>query len=144
MRRIHATHRPLLVIGLFTLAAPCAAAASDSHAKLWRNESGSVVCGIKIHQKGKRATTVLCSGKGIPRAKRGVGDPFVQLSAHGKAELVLLSQDSFEASGTPATLRTGSAWSSVGVTCTIRAKAVTCTNQSKHGFTIGSGKYKSF
>ena len=41
------------------------------------------------------------------------------------------------------TLKNGSSWSGVGVSCTVGA-TVTCRNQSGHGFTIGNGKYKPF
>jgi len=137
--------RTLAVLGsLAVTATPAAAASTSSHTKLWKNKSGSVVCGVENHPKSKPATTVLCGSEGIPRAKHGFGDPFVQIGARGSAQLVLLSQDSFEGSGTPATIRSGETWSSLGVTCTLGAKTVTCKNESKHGFTIGNGKYKSF
>ena len=136
--------RTLAPITVLLLAAAPASGASISHAKLWQNRSGSVVCGIKIHPQGKPATELLCGSKGIPRAAHGVGDPFVQLAAHGRAQLVLISQASFEGSGTPVTLGRGASWRSLGVTCTIGAKTVTCENNSKHGFTVGDGKYSSF
>jgi hypothetical protein len=122
--------------------APAAAASITSHAKFWQNKSGSVACGVKIHPKSKPATLVLCGARGIPRAKHGIGDPFVQIAAHGRPVLVLLSQDSFM--GTATKLASGTTWTSLGVTCTIGAKTATCKNESKHGFTIGNGKYKPF
>jgi hypothetical protein len=123
------------------IAAPAAASlAATSHAKLWQNKAKTVVCGIKRPRSSK---LVICSSKDVPKAKKGVGDPFVQLGKTGKPKLVLESQSPFQGSN-PATLGKGSTWSSFGVTCTVASKTVTCKNKSKHGFTIGSGKYKSF
>lgn len=117
--------------------------AATSHAKLFQNKSKSAICGVKIHAPKKPATVVICSATGIPKAKSGVGDPFVQIKKTGKAQLILQSQNPFV--GKKATnLSKGSTWSRLGVTCTVAAKTVTCKNQSKHGFTIGNGKYKSF
>ncbi len=117
--------------------------AATSHAKFWQNKSKSVACGVKIHAPKKAATLVICSSKGIPKGKKGIGDPFVQIGKRGKAQLILQSQSPFEGS-TPTTLSKGSTWSSLGVSCTVAAKTVTCMNSSNHGFTIGNGKYKSF
>ena len=137
--------RTIAAFGLLSAAAaPAALAATTSHAKLWQNKSGTVVCGIKIHATSKPATEVLCGSKGIPRAPHGVGDPFVQIAAHGHPQLVLISQNSFVGTGTPKTLAKGATWSSLGVTCTIGAKTVKCENKSSHGFTIGNGKYVAF
>jgi hypothetical protein len=130
-------------------ATPAAAALRGgpaSSALLWQNKSKSVTCGIEIHAPKKPATMLLCVSKGIPRPPKGgpAGDPFVQIAANGKAQLVLISQQSWVAgSKKPTTLATGATWSKLGVTCTIDAKTVTCTNKSKHGFTIGNGKYKA-
>lgn len=126
------------------VAAPTAASAAST-AKRWQNKALSVECGLKIHAPGKPANTLLCSAVGIPRPKNGgpAGDPFVQITRRGRAQLVLISQASWIGKNT-ATLRPGATWSSVGVTCTIAAKTVTCRNTSRHGFTIGNGKYRSF
>lgn len=137
--------RVLSALGLVTLAvAAPAVAAAPSHAKFWENGGHTVVCGIKIHEPGKPATKLLCSAEGIPRAKHGIGDPFVQIGADGHAQLVLISQDSFEGNGSPATLGRGAVWKSLGVTCTVGTKTVRCKNRSSHGFKIGNGRYKSF
>ena len=71
-------------------------------------------------------------------AKHGVGDPFIQISAHGKPAIVYVSQDEY-AGKNPVTLKTGRKWSDLGVTRTIASKTVTCRNKSNHGFTIGKG-----
>jgi hypothetical protein len=132
-----------VAFGLSLAAAPALAASGTSHALLWQTSNQSVSCGVKIHVPKKPATMVLCSAAGIPKAKHGIGDPFVQLAAHGKAQLVLISQNSFVGHKS-ATLRSGAKWSRLGVTCTIATTTATCKNKSKHGFTIGNGKYKSF
>jgi hypothetical protein len=126
------------------VAAPTVASAAST-AKLWQNKAHTVTCGIEIHAPKKPADTLLCGARGIPRPKNGgpAGDPFVQITKRGRAQLVLISQASWVGKRT-ATLRTGATWSSVGVTCTIAAKTVTCKNKSRHGFTIGNRKYKSF
>jgi hypothetical protein len=123
------------------IAVPAATSlAAISHAKFWQNKAKTVVCGIKNPSSSK---LVICSSKGVPKAKSGVGDPFVQIGKTGKPKLVLESQTPFQGHH-PATLSKGSTWSSLGVTCTIASKTVTCKNKSKHGFTIGNGKYKKF
>jgi hypothetical protein len=132
-----------VVFGISLSAAPALAASGTSHTVLFRNASGSVVCGVKIHAPKKPATTVICGAKGIPRAKHGIGDPFVQVAARGQAQLVLISQDSYVGKK-PKILPKGARWSSLGVSCSVAAKTVTCKNKSKHGFTIGNGKYKAF
>jgi hypothetical protein len=126
-------------------AAPVAEAASPSNALLWQNKSKTVTCGVEIHVPKKPATEVLCAAKGIPRPKNGgpAGDPFVQIAANGRAQLVLISQASWVGTKT-STLANGSKWSRLGVTCTIGSPTVTCTNESRHGFTIGNRKYKAF
>jgi hypothetical protein len=77
----------------------------------------------------------------VPKHK--VGDPFVQISAHGKPVVVYLSQFSFVGTKT-VTLKPHAKWSSLGVSCTVQSKTVKCENRSKHGFTIGKGKYQPF
>lgn len=126
-------------------AAATAGAATMSHAKLWQSPNRNVVCGVEVHLRGKPAKELLCDAKGIPRPKRqgGIGDPFVQISARGRPQLVLISQRSFEAIRT-AKLKQGTVWASLGVTCEIRSRTVSCHNRSGHGFTIGNGSYKSF
>ena len=132
-----------VAVGLGLFATPALAASGTSHVLLWQNSNQSVSCGVKIHAPKKRPTTILCSAAGIPRAKHGLGDPFVQLTAHGKAQLVLISQESFVGHKAK-TLRAGARWSRLGVTCKLAAMTATCKNKSGHGFTLGNGKYKSF
>ena len=132
-----------LAVGLSFAATPAVAAAGTSHVLLWQTSNQSVSCGVKIHAPKKRATVILCSAAGIPKAKTGIGDPFVQIAAHGKARLVLISQNSFVGHKAK-TLGAGAKWSRLGVTCTIASPTATCKNKSGHGFTIGNGKYKSF
>jgi len=122
---------------------PAAAAAATSNAKLFQNPSKTAVCGIKIHRGHTPATDLLCSAKGIPRAKHGIGDPFVQIAATGSPQLVLISQDSY-VSNTLKTLSKGNLWSSIGVTCNVGSGTILCFNGDNHGFVIGNGKYKSF
>lgn len=131
-------------------AAGCLAAASafgtpTSHAKLWQNPKGNVVCGLEIYLAGKPAKYLLCSASGIPRPKHqgGVGYPFVQIAARGRPQLVLISQNSFEATRR-ARLKPDTLWSSLGVFCNVGSSTVTCFNRTGHAFTIGNGSYKSF
>jgi hypothetical protein len=118
--------------------------ASTSHAKFWQNPTHNVDCGIMIGGK-----QVLCSSPKIPAPPHTTskdGDPgFVSIGKTGKPTLLRLSQDSF-VSDHIVTLSKGAKWSSLGVTCTLGAKSVTCTNKSDHGFELyGSKKgYKSF
>ena len=103
------------------------------------------MCGIEIHVV-HQATELLCTMRpGVPRPKHGgnVGDPYVQIAATGLPQLVLISQDSYVTSKLK-TLAPGTTWKSVGVTCTVASAIVTCSNGSRHGFTIGNHKYKSF
>src|ERR1700735_34537 len=96
---------------LAAVAAPAAAAAvTTSSAKLFQDPKLTAVCGIKIHPAHKPATELLCSANGIPRAsKQPVGDPFVQISATGRPQLVLISQDSFVTENIK-TLTNGTLW----------------------------------
>ena len=98
---------------------------------------------IEIHAPSKPATELLCSGNGVPRAKHGIGDPFVQIAGTGSPQLVLISQNSYVSQNLK-TLSKGTLWSSLGVTCSIGSKTILCFNSDNHGFLIGSGKYTSF
>src|SRR5947209_1454103 len=89
MKKLRVAIGALVVTG--AVAAP--ALAITSHVGIWR--TSTVVCGLKIHQKGKPATTLLCSARGIPKRGKGPGDPMVQLTAHGPAKLVNISQFSW-------------------------------------------------
>lgn len=118
--------------------------ASTSHAKFWQGPSNKIYCGIMIGGK-----QVLCSSSKVPappHTSSKDGDPgFVSIGKKGKPTLLRLSQNSFE-SGHLTKLASGTTWNSLGVTCTVAAKSVTCKNTSKHGFAISlTGKgYKAF
>jgi hypothetical protein len=135
----------LAALGALALVtAPAAAASSPSHAPLWLNRAKTLDCGIALPALSKKL--VLCSGGGIPRPRHSdvnEGDPFVQIAATGKPQLVLISQDVFAATK-ESTLASGSTWSSRGVTCQVVGKTALCFNRSNHGFLIGSGHYTSF
>ena len=126
------------------VAAPTIAAAGTSHSSVW--ETKTVICGIESAALSK--TEVLCQATGVPRPPYAPpaepGDPGVVLAAHGKPQLVLISQDSYPPNSKVKKLSNGTVWGARGVTCTIARKTVTCKNRSKHGFTIGNGKYKHF
>jgi hypothetical protein len=138
--------KPRVLAALSVLAAaaiPATAVAATSSAKLFQNPRKTATCGIEIHAANKPATQLLCSAKGIPRAKQGVGDPFVQIAASGSARPVLISQNSFVSQNLK-TLSKGTLWKSLGVTCNIGSGTILCFNGDNHGFVIGNGKYKSF
>lgn len=139
--------RRFLLAGIGTIAliaAPVAAGkTTTSHALLFQNKARTMDCGVEAPLPGHQASLVLCSAAGIPRPPGNVGDPFVQIGRQGKPKVVLVSQNEFETSKIT-TLKPGATWSNVGVTCKVASKTVTCKNASKHGFTIGNGKYKPF
>ena len=133
-----------VAVGVLAAAAiPATAAAKTSSASLFQNPAKTAVCGIEIHASNRPATELLCSAKGIPRAKHGTGDPFVQISATGSPQLVLISQNSY-VSNNLKTLPKGTLWSSIGVTCHVGSATILCFNGDNHGFVIGDGKYTSF
>lgn len=136
--------RSVIAVGTTALAlVPATAAlAKVSHANMWTDKAGTVVCGIKIHAKSRPASQVICGAQGL-HAPGNVGDPFVQIAAHGKPHTVRFSQKSFVGTH-PVTLKPGSTWSALGVTCTVKARTAKCTNRSGHGFTIGKNLYKAF
>jgi hypothetical protein len=139
IRRVAA---PLILTGALL---PAAAAAATSHAHLFQNKRETVVCGIEASALSR--TAVLCSARGVPRpphSSPNVGDPNVALSRTGRPKLVLISQDSYVPGAKIATLASGSVWMQRGVKCKVDAKTVTCSNPSRHGFTIGNGHYHSF
>ena len=135
----------MLAATLVALISPAIAAGITFHAKLWQNPSRTVGCGIEIPLPHHAATELLCSAHGIPRPPHSspqAGDPFVQLAASGKAQLVLISQFSYVTTHS-VQLAGGSTWKSLGVTCKV-GSTVKCTNGARHGFKIGNGKYASF
>jgi hypothetical protein len=134
-----------IAAGAVAVPAVAAATASSSHATLWEIPSGKAVCGQDAHP----AKDLLCSAKNIPAPPHTTnqdGDPgFVTLGGSGKPTLIRTSQYSFKNPSDKFTkLAAGTSWSLNGVTCTIATSSVTCKNGSGHGFTAGSGKYKSF
>lgn len=134
-----------LLGGAFYVGAAPALGAS-SNAKLWEALGRQVTCGVAIHSPGKPATQLLCSAHAVPAPKSGsgAGDPgFVFLGASGSPILARLSQDSFEGTK-PVTLQSGSTWRELGVSCTVSATTVRCSNRSGHGFTISKSSYKAF
>lgn len=134
----------VLAVGCVVAAAiPATAAATTSNAKLFQDPSTTAVCGIEIHPSHTPETELLCSAKGLPRAKHRIGDPFVQIAATGSPQLVLISQDSYVTNHLK-TLSKGTLWSSIGVTCNVGSGTILCVNSDNHGFVIGNGKYKSF
>jgi hypothetical protein len=140
------TSRALLALGACTLALTSTAAAAGgapSHAKLWSDKANTVGCGIEIHAKGHPATEILCGAQGLPKPKSPVGDPYVQISAHGRPHIVPISQLSYVTT-VSVTLRPGAHWSALGVSCIVQAKSARCTNKSGHGFTIAKNHYKAF
>jgi hypothetical protein len=125
-------------------------AAATSSAALWGAFGGKVICGLAIHAQNRPSELVLCFAKPIPAPKGGIGDPgFVFLRATGRPQPTRLSQytwerpDGWQASHRAA-LRTGQTWSAIGVTCSLSATAVRCTNRSHHGFTITRSSYRGF
>lgn len=126
-----------------TGALAAAPGARFSRAALFQNHRGTAVCGIEIHAARHPATEVLCSARDIPRARHGTGDPFVQIAATGRPQLVLISQDSYQSSKLR-TLSNGTLWRSLGVTCNIQSSTILCFNHGNHGFVIGTRSYKSF
>ncbi len=138
----------IALAAILAIAAPAAVslAATTSHAKLFQTKSKSkgATCGIMIHAPKKPAKWILCEANGVPKAKNGVGDPFVRISKTGKPQLILISQASFVGKHAK-TLGPGSKWSSLGVTCSILTKTtIKCSNMSGHGFKTGDGHYKAF
>jgi hypothetical protein len=127
------------------LPATAAAGSTTSHSRLFQNRSQTVDCGDTNPTLSSKE--VLCGAKGIPRpahSSPNVGDPFVQLAATGKPELVLISQDTYIPGSKPTTLAKGSLWSSRGVTCSVGSATILCFNADNHGFVIGNGHYASF
>lgn len=132
-----------LILAMTVLAAG-ASAAPISKSIRFRNGGGSVTCGIEIHPPGRAASEVLCSARGIPAPRQGVGDPgFVQLGLLGSPQVLRLSQDSF-AAGKQVTLGRGRLWNQLGVTCHVALTTVLCFNGDNHGFVIGNGHYRTF
>jgi hypothetical protein len=135
--------RLLAAVAAGAVALAPAALAKTSHAHVWQNHSATVFCGYR-NQGAKPATQLICSAKGIPRptGQKSCDSGFVVMGASGKPKPIVTCQSEFPA-GIPATLKNGTSWTGLGISCTA-GKTVTCTNGSGHGFTIGDGKYKHF
>ena len=127
-------------------------AAAPSHAINWQTQGREVVCGItEVHgtafdpgtgaPENGRWPGLQCSAPGIPRAPRGIGDPFVQLGqgVAGRARLVDLSQDDLISDEAFVPLRAGSTWSRYGIRCHVATNAIACANGFGHGFTLAPG-----
>lgn len=135
----------VIAAGAVAVPAVAGATASSSHATLWQTSAGNADCG----QAAYPAKDLLCSAKNIPappHTSSADGDPgFVTLGASGKPTLIRTSQYSFKnMSDKFPKLAAGTTWSLNGVTCSVATSSVTCKNGAGHGFTAGSGKYKSF
>lgn len=149
--------RSALVAAVALLALPVAARAS-SHAVNFQTKAADVDCGIAALVPGTELDPgtgaplngdypgLQCSAVGIPKPKHGIGDPFVQLGqGHaGRARLVDESQDDLISSVYPATLAPGSTWKRYGITCSLSASSVRCTNGTRHGFKISTGHLSLF
>jgi hypothetical protein len=149
--------RSALAATVALMALPATAMAS-SHATNFQTKTADVVCGIAASVPGTELDPgtgaplngdypgLQCSAVGIPKPKRGIGDPFVQLGqGHaGRARLVDESQDDLVSSANPVTLAAGSTWKRYGITCTLSASSARCTNGTGHGFKISTGHLSLF
>ena len=136
----------LAALTALAVTAATAAAAMTSHAINWQTPNQAAGCGVEIHVSNKPAKWIVCDALGLPRPKhsnRNEGDPFVQIAAHGRPQLGLMSQKIVEGNNA-VTLAAGTTWSKLGVTCKIKTSKVTCTNKSGHGFRMGKNLYKTF
>lgn len=134
-----------LAVMAAALACAPVGSAADSRTELWSNQAGTVECGFEAHAPGTNLTHVLCAARGLPRPSRGVGDPFVEISATGRPKVVRRSQYSWASMGTADVLKKGAQWrSGMGVRCAVLGRTVRCSNRSRHGFTVGSGRFKAF
>jgi hypothetical protein len=137
----------LTALTALAVTAAAATAAMTSHAVYWQTPNQAVGCGVEIHASNTPAKWIVCDAEGLPRPKHSDpngGDPFVQIAAHGRPQLGLMSQRIVEGGNNPVTLAAGTTWSKLGVTCRIKTSKVTCTNKSGHGFGIGKNLYKTF
>jgi hypothetical protein len=143
----------VLLLGTFP-----AAAAASSHAVNFQTKTADVVCGIAAAVPGTEPDSgtgaqlngdypgLQCSAQGIPKPKRGIGDPFVQLGQGraGRARLVDESQDDLVSAADPATLAPGSTWKRYGIACSLTASTVRCANGAGRGFEISTGHLELF
>lgn len=135
--------RSLLALVSIPLAIAPPALAATSHARLWANVPATLMCGYEIRAPHTTVTQILCSVTNLPVPKAKAGDPFVQISRHGRPHVVYFGDDRF-VKGKPVILGPGRRWSAAGVSCTIKLGTARCVNASRHGFTIGNNFYKAF
>lgn len=156
-RVLRALTCPALITAATALACSAVAQAS-SRAVNFQTRSADVVCGVARAVRGSELDPgtgaqltgeypgLQCSAAGIPKPRRGVGDPFVQLGQGraGRARLVDESQDDLISGATPSTLAPGASWRRYGITCTLSSSAVRCVNGAGHGFRISTGHLALF
>ncbi len=135
-----------------------AAGAFPSHAVNWSTRSARIVCGVTGRVHGTRLDPgtgveldglwpgLQCSTPGIPRPRRGIGDPFVQLGQGrtGRAQIVDESQDDLVSGAPSVTLAPGSTWKRYGILCAVRAASIRCTNSAGRGFRMSPGHVRLF
>jgi hypothetical protein len=150
--------RSVLLLAATALVVPPAAAQALSHAVNFQTKTAEVVCGIAASVPGTELDPgtgaplngdypgLQCSAVGIPKPRRGIGDPFVQLGQGraGRAKLVDESQDDLISSANFVTLAPGSIWKRDGITCRLSASSARCTNGTGHGFKISTGHLTLF
>lgn len=146
------------LVAAFALAVSPASAEASSHALNFQTKTAEVVCGIASSvpgteldpgtgaQLGGDYPGLQCSAEGIPKPKHGIGDPFVQLGQGraGRAKLVDESQNDLISGANPVTLAPDSTWGRYGITCSVSASSVRCTNGTGHGFEISTGHLHLF
>jgi hypothetical protein len=137
--------------------APSAATASTSSTLNWATEGEVVVCGVAEGVQGTELDPgtgaplnglwrgLQCQATGIPHGQ-GVGDPAVQLGQGrtGRARLVDISQDDLVSQARYAVLAPGTTWKRYGITCTVNATSIRCTNGPGYGFTMSPGHVHFF
>jgi hypothetical protein len=151
------TLRLSLALALSLLPGGAFTASRPSHATNWQTPAGTLECGIadvpgSAIDPGTGAPLqglwpgLQCSAPGIPRGRGAVGDPFVQLGqgSAGRARLVELSEYDLIYDARPVTLPAGTGWSRYGISCRVRARAVSCRNTAGHGFQLSPGELRTY
>lgn len=137
MRRQHALS--LVVIGLSLAGGITGPPASASTRNAAFHTKGGVSCIYDGYTE-----SISCTAAGLPRIQSPFGGgpirAHVFLKRTGKPSLGI-DTNGFSP---VAKLRPGITWKRPGITCRIGHPLVSCTNLSRHGFTIGGGKYKTF
>jgi len=89
------------------------------------------------------STRIECMADYLPRTGDGGGDPFLGLSARGKA--IRGARGDFPGFFSPRrTLRYGDTWKRPGIRCTMRMSGLTCRNKDAHGFHLEKGNVRRF